>query len=123
MRNRRLGWVLGIIGSLAATAATAQPRAPYDGRWMVVIRSVSGPCVSSGGYALSIRNGAVSYAGILPIDVRGRVDRLGRVMVDLSGGSERAHAAGRLFKTAGTGTWRGRSRQRACSGKWWAQRR
>jgi len=116
--------VLGaLLAALVCAPGPAQARSPFDGRWLVVIRSVTGACDTAGGYALHIRNGQVSYRGLAPISVRGRVDRRGRVVVRLHGGDRWAQAAGRLSKSAGAGTWRGRSNRRACAGRWRAQRR
>ena len=111
-----------LLAALAGTPGPAQAGSPFDGRWLVVIRSAAGACDTAGGYALHIRNGRVSYRGLAPISVRGRVDRRGRVTVRLHGGDRWAQAAGRLSKNAGTGTWHGRSHRRACTGRWRARR-
>jgi hypothetical protein len=122
--KRRLGTALGLLAvMIAAPVGQADARSPFDGRWHVMIRSLAGPCASSGRYSLLIRDGLISYGGLAPIDVRGRVDRRGHVMVQLNGGDQFARGAGRLFKASGSGTWRGRSRRHACSGRWWAERR
>jgi hypothetical protein len=112
-----------MVAVLAGTAGAAQARSPFDGRWLVVIRSPSKYCQESSSYTLRIRDGLVSYLGLAPLQVRGRVDREGKVLVRLSGAGQWAQAAGRLWKEGGTGIWRGRKQRRACEGQWWARRR
>ena len=111
-----------LLAVLAWQCAPAWARSPFDGRWLVVIRSASAHC-APGGYAVSIRNGVVSYPGFGPVSIRGRVDRQGRIAVHLNSGDAWAQAAGRLSARSGAGTWRGRLRQRACTGRWRAMRR
>ena len=117
-----LVWALGATMVLAGASGAAQARSPFDGRWLVVIRSPLKHCHASANYTLRIRNGRVTYRGLAPLRVHGRVDRRGKVVVRLSGGGQSARAAGRLWKHTGTGIWRGRKYQRTCRGKWWAKR-
>jgi hypothetical protein len=107
---------------LASACLPAQARSPFDGRWLVMIRSATGQC-AVGGYAVSIRNGDISYPGFTVLTIRGRVDRKGRITVRLNGGQSWAQAVGRLSGRSGTGTWRGRWQQRPCVGRWRAVRR
>lgn len=125
MQARRLGLIAVVVAvAMTGRAAPAVAHSPYDGRWRVTIRSRAGHCKAAAGhYTLSIHDGLVSYRGLMPVWVRGAVDRQGRVRVSLSGGTQRAYAAGRLFGNRGIGSWRGRSRQGLCAGLWWAQRR
>jgi len=120
---RRFMALATLLAAFAGAAIPAEARSPFDGRWRVVIRSAIGNCDAAGSYPLIIRNGLVAYRGIVPVVIRGRVDRQGRVALRLDGGSRWARAAGKLSKFAGAGTWRGRWRRHACAGRWWAQRR
>jgi hypothetical protein len=110
-----------LLTALLCAPLPAEGGSPFDGYWRVMIRSAAEHCKAAG-YGLRIRNGLVSYLGLAPIRVQGRVDHRGRVNVRLHGGDRWAEAAGHLKKNSGAGTWRGRSQHRLCTGRWWARR-
>jgi hypothetical protein len=106
---------LGSVG--AASAASA-----FDGRWSVVLQTLSGTCDQAYRYGLSIVNGNVIYGGDAAVAVRGRVAPNGGVHVHVSSGSSHADGNGRLGRTSGSGVWRGVGSS-VCSGRWYAERR
>ena len=119
-RSHLLSTILGMIALLAAgTAAKAQ--SVFDGLWSVQIVSQAGPCGQGYvTYPVRIVHGIVQSAGTMSGAVAGRVDRRGVVRVSVSSGAHRAHGAGRLSSSRGSGRWT--SPTNGCSGYWTAAR-
>jgi hypothetical protein len=118
---------LAIVGMMAAAwvlavDSPAQARTPYDGYWSVVVVGGSGQCAGgSYRYAVTIRNGIVSYGGG-DAYISGRVNAKGGVYVRVSAGGQSAAGSGRLYGNRGGGSWRGQSSFGACAGSWSASR-
>ena len=110
-----------VCATSAVSSATA--RTVYDGQWSVLIVTEQGICDRAYRYGVEIVNGNVIYEGGGPINLSGRVSQNGTVQVTVSTSGSRAEGAGRLSRTAGRGSWRGRSGSDACSGYWEAERR
>jgi hypothetical protein len=108
---------------LVAAAGPARAQATFDGRWSVVIVTENGTCDRAYRYAVDISKGVVLYAGQAGIDLSGRVSRNGAVTVTVRRGGQSATGRGRMGRTAGAGTWIGRSGSQQCSGRWEAERR
>jgi hypothetical protein len=105
-----------------AVSGQASAAGAFDGRWLVVAVTESGPCDASATYALRIEDGQVSFAGRGDYDVTGEVDASGAVSVVINTGSKSARATGRLSADVGDGRWRGSSASLSCSGSWQAIR-
>jgi hypothetical protein len=113
-----------VLATLLASAGPAQSRTIFDGPWSVMIITERGEtCDRAYAYPIRIENGAVHYAGDFGIHLSGRVARNGAVRVIVASGGRRAEGVGRLSRNSGSGTWRGRSANAQCSGRWQAQRR
>jgi hypothetical protein len=106
--------------ALSPTGALAA-RAAFDGSWSVQIATSRGACPSDVGFAVDVRDGVVSAAGLL--NVSGNVAANGATRVRISAGNQSASGTGRLSGNSGSGTWQGVSAQGACAGKWSASRR
>jgi hypothetical protein len=114
-----------ILAVVCATSAvsSATARTAYDGQWSVLIVTEQGSCDRAYRYGVQIVDGNVIYEGGGPINLSGRVLQNGTVQVTVSTSGSRAEGSGRLSRTAGRGSWRGRSGSDACSGYWEAERR
>jgi hypothetical protein len=110
------------LACVASAATTAPARTPYDGDWSVLIVTQRGSCDPTYRYGLQIINGYVVYQGGA-VSLSGRVAANGSIRVVVSSGNASANGSGRLSRTAGRGSWVGRSGGDACSGYWQAQRR
>ena len=113
---------LGLAASSLWTAPAAIARAPFDGRWSVLIVTDAGTCDRAYRYALDISNGRITYDDP-SFNISGHVDARGRVNVSVSAGGERASGNGELSGDSGRGLWIGHSATSACSGHWEAERR
>ena len=117
-------FVAGMALAAAILApASASARTPFDGAWSVLIVTRSGPCDSAYRYRLLIHNGAVIYDGSAAVNVAGRVNRNGAVVVRVWAGRQGASGSGRLGRSSGGGQWRGIGSMGSCSGVWRAERR
>jgi hypothetical protein len=121
----RLGALLVFGAAMFASAMTkpAAAQANFDGQWSVLVVTEAGECDRAYRYALRIDHGVVRYDGEVGIDLTGRVERNGRVLVSISRGAQSAAGTGRLSGAIGTGTWSGKSSTGQCSGTWEAERR
>ena len=128
------GWFLGLITLLLAIgiAGISAPKAAparaggFDGVWSVLIVTDAGECDRAYRYRLRIANGQVRYEGdpgTIDVDVEGSVQNNGRIHVSLGRGPQRADGFGRMSHERGSGTWKGRSGEAACSGRWEAEKR
>jgi hypothetical protein len=117
--------VLGTILLLTAIAPTAgsAARSIYDGAWSVLIVTRSGSCDPSYRYGVWISDGMVTYDGIGPISMQGRVTPSGAVRVIVASGSQWADGTGKLTRNQGGGVWKGQGMSSACAGTWQAERR
>jgi hypothetical protein len=122
LRALVLGMILALTG-LAATTETGFARNVYDGAWSVLIVTRSGSCDPSYRYGVQINGGLVTYDGIAPITLQGRVTPKGAVRVIVSAGSQWADGSGRLNRNQGGGIWKGQSASSTCAGVWQAERR
>lgn len=100
----------------------ATARTVYDGQWSVLIVTEEGSCDRAYRYGVEIVDGRVVYDGG-GANFSGRVAPNGTVRVAVSAGGSRAEGSGRLSRSAGQGSWRGRSGSSICSGFWTAERR
>jgi hypothetical protein len=107
------------FAALTPTGAFAM-RGAFDGTWMVQIATSRGTCPSGVGFALEVRDGAVSGAGLL--SVSGNVAANGVTRVRIASGNQSASGSGRLSRNSGSGTWQGVSAQGPCFGSWSASR-
>jgi hypothetical protein len=130
LRSRPLGAILATflttslaLGSIACTTGAAVARSIYDGPWSVLILTASGSCEPSYRYGVLINDGVVTYDGIAPISLQGRVTPKGMVRVIVQGGGQYADGAGKLTRNRGVGIWRGQAMGSTCAGTWQAERR
>jgi hypothetical protein len=107
------------VVALAPTSALAV-RGAFDGSWSVQIATLRGACPSGVGFAVDVRDGVVSAAGLL--SVSGNVTANGVTRVRIASGNQSASGTGRLSGNSGSGTWQGVSAQGVCSGRWSATR-
>jgi hypothetical protein len=117
-----LGTVL-VLAGIASTAGTAFARTVYDGAWSVLIVTMSGSCDPNYRYGVQINDGLVTYDGIAPIALQGRVTPKGAVRVIVTVGSQYADGSGKLTRNRGGGIWKGQGMGSACAGVWQAERR
>jgi hypothetical protein len=123
MRACCLSFVVS-VAALLTPAGEARSRTIFDGAWSVMIITERGEaCDRAYAYPIRIDNGVVRYAGGFSIHLSGRVASNGAVRVTVARGSSGATGVGRLSRNFGSGTWRGRSSNAACSGRWHAERR
>lgn len=97
--------------------------ASFDGIWSVIVITEEGNCDRAYRYPVRVVNGQIRYEGEAGINVSGRVDGSGRLNATISRGEQSASGTGRLTQRAGSGTWSGKSKTSACSGRWQAERR
>jgi hypothetical protein len=107
------------IASLSPTGAFAG-RGAFDGNWSVQVATVRGACPSDVGFAVDVRDGVVSAAGLL--NVSGNVAANGVTRVRIASGNQSASGTGRLSGNSGSGTWQGVGSQGICAGRWSASR-
>jgi hypothetical protein len=106
-----------LLGTVVADAAT------QDGNWSVLIITESGGCDRGYRYEVNVSNGRVTYRGDAAVDLAGTVAPSGAVKVTIKVGEQGANGTGHIAATSGTGTWRGRSANSECMGRWEAERR
>jgi anaerobic selenocysteine-containing dehydrogenase len=106
--------------ALSPTGALAA-RAAFDGSWSVQIATSRGACPSGVDFAVDVRDGVVSAAGLLTVS--GNVTANGVTRVRIAAGNQSANGTGRLSGNSGSGTWQGVSAQGICAGRWSASRR
>jgi hypothetical protein len=101
------------------SAGLAEAGTAYDGSWSLSIVTERGAC---DGYNLPVQitNGNVTFPGLGKSS--GHVSSDGVVRVALSASGKSASGSGKLFGSAGSGRWTGRSGDDHCSGSWTAQR-
>ena len=95
----------------------------FDGSWSVVIMTEQGSCERAYRYGVQIVNGQVINDGGAPVNLQGQVLPDGNVRVSVSAGGQQADGEGRLYRSTGTGIWRGQGINGSCSGVWQAERR
>jgi len=122
LRALVLGIILALTG-LAATTETGFARNIYDGAWSVLIVTRSGSCDPTYRYGVQISDGMVTYDGIGPITLQGKVTPKGAVRVIVSSGSQWADGSGKLTRNQGGGVWKGQGMSSMCAGTWQAERR
>ena len=117
--------VLGtlVLAGIAFSTGTASARSTYDGAWSVLIVTMSGSCDPTYRYGVQISDGMVSYDGIGPITLQGRVTPKGAVRVIVTAGSQYADGSGKLTRNRGGGYWKGQAMNSVCAGTWQAERR
>ena len=113
--------------ALAAASATicSTPSAfasPFDGNWSVVAQTTQSHCGSIQ-FGLAINRGQLYsasgyYVGGYPAQLGGSVSPSGYVQATAVAGPRIAHAAGRLWRFQGSGTWAGSGPSGVCSGVW-----
>lgn len=117
-----------LVLPLLTLAMITAPRIPaqagsFDGNWSVVVITENGTCDRAYRYPVRVVNGELRYEGEAGISIRGRVDGSGKLSATISRGEQSASGTGRLSRTGGAGTWSGKSKTSACSGRWEAERR
>lgn len=111
------------IAAAALTQATyVRAATKYDGAWSIVIVTRAGPCNAAYRFSGQIWNGIIYYSSGGPINFNGRVRSSGAAWVRVSSGSNYALGHGRLTVGRGSGTWRGQTPDRYCTGTWTATR-
>jgi hypothetical protein len=108
----------GVPSDVVAGQA-ARPSA-FDGRWSVVIYTLSGDCDRSLRYSLRIVDGQVQ-ADEQSYQLAGKVTANGEIRVVVAEGGRTARGIGRLTGNSGRGQWRTSTGQ--CAGQWTAVRR
>jgi len=108
------------VAALSPTGALAV-RGAFDGNWSVQIATSRGACPADVGFAVDVRDGVVSAAGLLTVS--GNVAANGVTRVRIAAGNQNATGTGRLSGNSGSGTWQGVSAQGICAGKWSSNRR
>jgi hypothetical protein len=111
---------IAAVAVLSPTNAFAL-RGAFDGNWSVEIVTSRGACPSGVGFAVDVRDGVVSAAGLL--NVSGNVTANGETRVRIASGNQSASGTGRLIGNSGSGTWQGAGSQGICAGRWSASRR
>jgi hypothetical protein len=117
------GLAVGVIVAAAlALPIGAQARSIYDGSWSVAVYGQSGSC-QGGSYQFPVQivSGNIRYVGG-DASVSGRVSSSGAVAVRMATNDRSAIGSGRLSRSYGAGTFRGRSSSGLCSGTWTRQR-
>jgi hypothetical protein len=115
--------VLALAVAMAAVPPRPAPAASFDGNWSVVVITEAGTCDRAYRYPVRVVNGQIRYEGEAGIAISGRVEPSGRLNATISRGDQSASGTGRLSQATGTGTWSGKSKSSACSGRWEAERR
>jgi hypothetical protein len=115
--------IIGLALLAAATAGSAWAKSPYDGSWSVLVITESGGCDQAYRYAVRIEDGQLRPGGEASVQLAGRVNGGGLVQVKIGRGDQSASATGRLSQTGGSGSWKGKSKQQQCHGRWEAERR
>jgi len=122
LRAIALGTLMGLAG-IAPSPGVASARSVYDGAWSVLIVTMKGSCDPTYRYGVQIADGTVTYDGIGPITLQGKVTPKGAVRVIVQSGSQWADGSGKLTRDRGGGVWKGQSMSSACTGTWQAERR
>ncbi len=118
---KRSGLTCGIAIVLSAIpAAAALAGSTYDGAWNLVFVTQRGACDPNYSFGINIANGIVSHPNL--VRFTGRVTINGLVHASVTVQDKYAVGSGRLTKTSGQGTWKGRSGSASCSGYWTAQK-
>jgi hypothetical protein len=120
----RVRYIPFVVAALLSPAGEVRGQTIFDGMWSVMIITERGEaCDRAYAYPIQIINGIVRYAGDFAFQMSGHVARNGSVRVSVARGSQRADGVGRMSRTYGSGSWRGRSANSECSGRWHAERR
>ncbi len=117
-----LGAALAAGLALSSAGAEAQTRT-FDGVWSVEIVTDQGACDRAYRYSIMIEDGKARYGGQDAFTVTGQVAPNGTVSGAISHGQDRAEVTGRLEGSLGTGTWKASGTNRACAGRWNAEKR
>jgi hypothetical protein len=88
--------------------------------WSLVFVTQRGECEPSYSSDVNIANGIVSHPNL--VRFTGRVSANGLVHASVTVHDKYASGSGKLTKTDGQGTWKGRSGTARCSGYWTAQK-
>ncbi len=116
------GVALAVGLGFAALPAQAQSK-KFDGRWSIEVITESGGCDRAYRYSIMIEDGKARYGGQDAFTVTGQVAPNGTVNGAISHGQDRAEVTGRLEGSLGTGTWKASGTNRACAGRWSAEKR
>jgi hypothetical protein len=114
------GSLFAVIAASTMFASSGTYSAPaYDGLWSVSIVTEKGDCDRGYRYPIRITNGILQNAGSVSIDISGKVQPTGAIIVMVSAAGKSANGSGRLSGDIGEGRWSGGE----CSGSWTAERR
>ncbi len=114
------GSLFAVIAASTMFASSGTYSAPaYDGLWSVSIVTEKGDCDRGYRYPIRITNGILANAGSVSIDISGKVQPTGAIIVMVSAAGKSANGSGRLSGDIGEGRWSGGE----CSGSWTAERR
>jgi hypothetical protein len=103
-----------------ALASVAHARSAYDGSWDLAFVTQNGACDPSYNFTVNISDGIVTHPNL--VKFRGYVAKSGSVRASVTVHDKFASGTGRLYGTAGRGTWRGFAGSSRCTGYWTAQR-
>lgn len=119
--------VAAVCGALLASPLSAQDSAQpnpalnvHDGLWQVATEPATGPCSKRLEFKLSVDDGQISYAGMMPVDASGSVNPLGVIEIRVVRGAETVAAKGLVRGDVASGEWV--SPAKNCSGSWVARR-
>ena len=104
-------------GLSSVVAAEAADR--FDGRWSVQLVTEQGGCDASYNWSVAVNNGQIQNGGFF-VQTAGSIDPRGRVVLQVTHGSDVVAASGRASGQTAQGAWRSPTMQ--CSGAWRAER-
>lgn len=119
MRNALAASSTLALIALATSGGAAPAAERYDGNWLILAVTESGPCDKAYRFPVMIAGGHVTYAGTASTTASGSIDGAGRVKVDFTHGDQRLMASGSAKADGGAGNWTSKS----CKGSWTAERR
>jgi hypothetical protein len=111
---------LSVFLALSGPSAALAGAASYDGHWAVQLVTEKGNCDRSLSWDVGVASSRIADNGML-VQTSGAVDSQGRVTLQLTHGSDRLSASGKLTGGSGAGAWNSPTRE--CSGRWRAEKR
>lgn len=91
----------------------------YDGTWSVALTTERGNCDPAYTWSIAVTNGRIGDDNLF-VQSEGFVNEKGRVILQVTHGSDVLAAAGAIKGVIGSGTWESPTSQ--CSGRWQAVR-
>jgi len=118
MMLRSAAFAAAIIAA-ATVAANAQTKQGFDGDWRIQLVTEQGWC-GVHNWQIGVSGGRVTNVGAPGATANGRIDRNGRVALQIARGSDVLQSVGTVSDKAGGGAWSLPSR--SCAGRWVAAR-